>query len=117
MDKINIKTAIEELNVDVYSIITEFQSGHDNAATLKVAAVTQKLLNTLSSINSSDIKEVLNIDYNKLNTILLNTSKSLEIENYILINDLFEYELIPMLDTWISKLETSISREVVHGGK
>lgn len=111
MDKTNIKAEIVELKADVFDIIAEFQAGHDNKATLKVAAVTQKIMNILASINSIGVSEILSIDFNILNTILLNTTKSLEIGNYILINDLFEYELIPMLNTWLSKLETSISEE------
>lgn len=117
MDKANIKTAIDELKADIYNVIFDFQSGHDNAATLKVAAVTQKILNVLSGINSSGINEILNIDYNKLNIILVNTSKCLETENYVLLDDLFEYELIPELDIWISKLENKSSMEAPNEGK
>lgn len=113
----NIKTAILELKGDIYNIITDFQSGHENAATLKVATVTQKILNVLADINSSGINEGLLIDYNNLNTILLNVTRSIENENYILIDDLFEYELIPIFDTWIFKLEDSISMEAAHEEK
>lgn len=117
MDKTSIKKIIEDIKVGLYSIIAQFQCGYEYAGKTNVAVVTQKLLKILSSIESSGIREVLNIDYNKLNTILINVSKSLETENYILIDDLFEYELIPMFDIWISKLEISISKEAEYEEK
>lgn len=117
MNEKNIKTLINELKLEIQGAILNFQSGRDNAATLKVTTITQKLLNILSGIKSSNLVEVLEIDYNTLNTILLNVSKSIETENYVLIDDLFEYELMLMLDTWILKIDTLISSEEAYDRK
>ncbi|MDD3223521.1 MAG: hypothetical protein PHX70_02255 [Clostridium sp.] len=116
MNEINIKVSIEELKIELYNIIFLFQSGHDNSAALKVPYVTQRLLGILSSIKANNLEEALNIDYNKLNTILINVIKAIKMQNYILTDDLFEYELIPMIDTWNSKIQ-NITSEVTSDGK
>lgn len=116
MNEINIKALIEELKTELYNIISLFQSGHDNSAKLKVPYVTQRLLSILSSVKANNLEETLNIDYNKMNTILINVTKAIKMQNYILIDDLFQYELIPMIDIWNSKIQ-NITSEVTSDGK
>lgn len=102
---------IKVIKTDLFDIVKAFQSGHDNAATVQVATVTQKMLSLLNKINSGILKDILDIDYNKLNSILINISKALQIENYILIDDLLEYELTFMLDDWLSQIDCYIKSQ------
>ncbi len=53
------------------------------------------------------IKEKLNIDLDisEVNAVLIDLSNAIQNNDYVLITDLFEYEILPILEKWKEYLE------------
>ncbi|PJI09834.1 MULTISPECIES: hypothetical protein [Clostridium] len=96
---------LNNLKLNLYNIIYEFQSGHDNSAVIRVGSLSQEISKIMWNMNQNGMSNIIENDGRKLNNILLNVANSIKTENYILIDDLLEYEFIPMIDEWISKLD------------
>lgn len=98
---------LNNLKSNLYNIIYEFQSGNDNLAVIKVGSLSQEISKVMWNMKQNNLDELIEGSGSRLNNILLNVTNSIKNENYILIDDLLEYEFIPMIDEWISKLDTS----------
>ncbi|KAB2953628.1 hypothetical protein F9B85_03130 [Heliorestis acidaminivorans] len=46
----------------------------------------------------------LNIDTDEVNTFLLEIEEGLKIGDYVMLNDLIEYEISPLLSDWLKKV-------------
>ncbi len=92
---------LKELIEEMHLIVFLFQSGYDNAATTEVSLTTNKLTEAIKLIDNNKLIE---IDYSILNVIFINITKAIERKNNVLIYDIFEYELEPILYSWLLEI-------------
>jgi hypothetical protein len=94
--KITITSYIPKLKNGIIEAAEFFQKYEENKGTALLVEITDGVkwvIDALVSIQRLDEKEIININ-NKLNEII----DALENEDYILIGDLLQYELLPVME-------------------
>jgi hypothetical protein len=94
------KLFIREIICDSHFVVLNFQAGYDKQGIFDVIQVTNKMLQLMNVTKDNNL---FDIDYIQLDKILLNISKAIEVKNFVLLNDMLEYELEPMLYDLILK--------------
>lgn len=83
-------------------MIQDFQTGNEAAALDRLPLVLEGLQWVLDAIvGIKNNGHVLNCDEGILTVHLQEMAGALEIADYVLLADLFEYEIVPILEQWI----------------
>lgn len=94
-----IQNAIDEL-VDL------FAKNQENNALDILPRIIEGLswcVNSMSSLERVGVVE--NIEISNLNNFLYQIQKAMEIADYVLVSDLFEYEISPIIKVWSQKVK------------
>ncbi|SHH20654.1 hypothetical protein SAMN02744040_01216 [Tepidibacter thalassicus DSM 15285] len=99
---------LEKLIYDIKDTIEFFQNGNEGKGNEMVVEVIQALNDIIEGINiTSDIQKE-KIEISKINEYLMEMVYALENRDYVLIADLLEYEIIPVLENWKDKVLVTI---------
>lgn len=104
----SIRDGIENINLYIDGIANKFYEGHEKIACEGLAFVSEELGWVFKGLELTS--DVLNTD--KINNIIIEhfnvIVEGLENEDYILVADIFNYEVKPLLENLIKGIEESI---------
>ncbi|MFC4322486.1 hypothetical protein [Litchfieldia salsa] len=70
-----------------------------------IVAVTEGIEWCIEAVNKiQDLKGEVYIDTMEISKILMEINEALAVRDFVLTADLFEYELTPVLNTWLTKI-------------
>ncbi len=103
-----INSAVEYINkvvLGIGGIIEDFQSGREDKATNTMAHLMEGLQWLLEAVEGTkDVQGDMPIDISDVNPIFSQLIESLENTDYVLLSDLLEYELTPVMKDWEERL-------------
>ncbi|MEY8763050.1 MULTISPECIES: hypothetical protein [Clostridium] len=107
-----LKTADEymyNLKRGIKSVVDKFQSGKENDALNLLPLVIDGLQWMAQIIVLTKDVQKREINLSKFNCKLKETVKAIENEDYVLISDIFDYEIIPILEDTHKVIKNSIA--------
>jgi len=99
----NIKNGIEEL-------VNKINSGEENNGIQKIASIVDGLDWVINVIRLTNDLHKGSISIGNMNEKLKETIEALENEDYVLVGDLFNYELLPIVE----KIQCSIKKVILN---
>ncbi|MFR1380499.1 MAG: hypothetical protein ACLSTJ_16270 [Clostridium neonatale] len=106
-----LKTAyeyIDKLIEGIKNIVEEIQEGNEYEAIVIIPNVAEGMEWLINSIKLTEDIQTEPIDLDSLNQQLKELIEAFENEDYILIGDIFNYELIPILNEFKDKISICI---------
>lgn len=104
---------IEKVLVGIQQITEYFQSGREDRATNMMLDLIEGIKWLVKAIDGTkDMHGDHFIDISAINDVLNQLVEGYENMDYVLISDLLEYELLPVVDTWSKQLK-AINRGVI----
>ncbi|WP_456273260.1 hypothetical protein [Bacillus sp. AK031] len=103
----SIKEYIPKMVNGCKQTVEDLQEGNEANALQLVPHIIEGLdwiVQALAGIQKNGL--LLNIDFNELNSHLGEMLSSLEINDYVLLADIIDYELVPILNDWLSKVNS-----------
>ena len=86
-------------------IANDLRSDHESKATNMIQQFIEALDWSIQAINGiKSLNYPLNIETTKINEFLKETLEGLEVNDLVLIADMFEYELHPEIESWIKEI-------------
>jgi hypothetical protein len=82
------------------SIIEHFRINKEFEANNFIVKFIDEISVTIEAINVTKDIQINNIDTNEINDILNTLLEALENQDFVLISDLFEYEILSILERW-----------------
>lgn len=114
-----IDSAVEYINrvvVGIEGIIEDFQSGREDKATNSMVQLVEGIQWLLQAIEGTkDVQGENSIDNSGINHIFSQLVEALGNTDYVLLGDLLEYEITPVMKEWKEKL-TLIQGELNNVG-
>lgn len=98
--KNNLKKYLVLLLSDVDKLVELYSEGKDKLACEYVAVITDKVAVVMETLNV--IETIVSIE--DINDILMQIVEGLQNEDYVLVGDLFNYEIKPLLEEILSEL-------------
>ncbi|OPZ91437.1 MAG: hypothetical protein BWY74_01962 [Firmicutes bacterium ADurb.Bin419] len=103
-----IDSAVEYINkvvLGIGGIVEDFQSGREDKATNTMAQLIDGLHWLLQAIEGTkDVQGDNFIDISAVNPIFSQLTEAFENTDYVLLGDLLEYELTPIMKNWKERL-------------
>lgn len=88
------------------TIAYHFQSGNEAAGVELLHPVFEGIGWVIEAVNGIQQNRCqLDIQLEEMNELLRTLEEALEIRDYVQMADLFEYEIAPMLDSWLRKIQ------------
>lgn len=113
-----INSAVEYLNkvvLGIGGIIEDFQSGREHRATNTMSQLIEGLQWLMQAIEGTrDLQGDDYIDISGVNPLFNQLTEAFENTDYVLMSDLLEYELTPVMKDWEEKL-TIVKGELGNG--
>ncbi|NSL51788.1 hypothetical protein [Calidifontibacillus erzurumensis] len=89
------------------SIADLFRANKDGEAFKYIQQFIEAIDWSIQAINGiKNLESSLNIDTNEINEFLSEAKKGLELNDLVLIADMFEYEICPIIEKWIAEVQS-----------
>lgn len=105
---ITIDIYLDNLECEIDRIASDFNSGNEAVGISKIVPLAEGIDYISKAINLTKDVQKEEIVLDDLNEILNQIIDTLENEDYVLIGDLFYYELLPIIEDIHNKIKKSI---------
>lgn len=93
------------------NIAFHLQSGNEAKGTELLEPVYEGIRWVIDAVNGIQLNGYpMDIDVSEMKEILVSMEEALEMRDYVLLADLFEYEMTPMLETWLQQMQATYQR-------
>ncbi|OPJ60885.1 hypothetical protein [Clostridium oryzae] len=99
-----VSESINYLLAKAEEISTYFAEGRDSDASNHIGVFIDDLSLTIKAINLTENVQKEKIDTSEINEVLNSMVEAFENSDFILLGDLFQYELSPILQKWNDKI-------------
>lgn len=89
---------LEKLKKGIVDMVEEIQSGNEMKGVGSIPAIADGIGWVLEAVNNTKPVQKEIIEFNDINEFLNETVEGIENEDYILVGDLFNYEILPILE-------------------
>lgn len=104
----NINTVIDQLIKNINEIIECYRGGEEGKANKKMVTSIDDLLVIVDGIKVTEQVQKEKIEVEKINEYLVEMIGAFENNDYVLLCDLLEYEIIPILNEFKEKILVTI---------
>lgn len=98
--KSDLKQYLGLVLTDINNLVELFNEGRDKIACERVADITDKLAIVIEVLNVIESQ----VSIGDINSILLEIVEGLQNEDYVLVSDLFNYEVKPLLEEILNSI-------------
>jgi hypothetical protein len=106
-----LKTAFEYIGklIDgIHTAVTKYQGGYESEGTKWTVQIADGLNWLIEALTLTADAQIEKIDISLLNPYLLEVNEALENTDYVLLADLLNYEILPILEEWETKLSLTL---------
>lgn len=98
----------ERLELGILDIVQKYQSGEEGEANNLMAQMIDGLICTIDGLSLTKNFQKGNLEIENMNKFLNEINEALEKMDFILVSDLLEYEILPILKDWKEIIKDSI---------